>query len=741
MFEEKEEYTDTPPSHILYDGKNFLYIKNSISSNTLSISKSNLEMNNINFKTIQSLSDFSKKKAYGIFGVVNFKNIPCLVFGKDFEAVTFYMDKAVYRITNIDFIILSNSENKNLKEQIKEDFKNFKQGVLKTHLIFSNHHDLTIPYWNQYSRNKSESNSFMHNYELVTLFQLNNNIKNKNDFYTKIIEGNMYCYSHDVSGEDMLFYIIYRKDCDMNYYESEVVVRYGTDSFNYVHGMKIGNEKFTDNFIQEYAKKTGLLFNCSNFNDEKYFKKNLPHLNYIKYNGKDFKESTVESFLNEENKEIKKTQYYYTCKDPITGKISNSYRQQESDQNGSCIFVFNDNESMILFNKCFNAIIFTNYLSQYQKEKDFKKQNNEFIQVNKLKKIDYFYSLIKEYADEFYSLLKKSSHFKYKNYIYKIREHKSKKKDLHHLKLFVETFNASAIEPNIILSKFDVNSFIFPKKFEQYISKNHLPDIIYICFEEIVELNANNVLISSNQDIVDLYTKKITSEICKYYPYILKIQRSLVGVLTLFFIKSELDDQIDNLYVVENKTGNLGLGNKGNFIIKFKFNNKEFALANGHLSAGDQKENFDKRISELKEIFDNIYETTKNVIYFISGDLNFRIDLPKEKFNQICGSASEGPVDEAQAKAKINELKKYDQMNEVKRIFKEEKLSEEKIIFPPTYKYNKGQTTYNGKRTPSWTDRILHKEDESIKCIFYDTINLYISDHKPLVGLFQISLK
>ena len=114
----------------------------------------------------------------------------------------------------------------------------------------------------------------------------------------------------------------------------------------------------------------------------------MPHFNYIKYKGEDFNQSTVERFLNEENKEIKKTQYYYTCKDPTTGKISNSYRQQESDQNGSCIFVFNDNESMILFNKCFNAIIFTNYLSQYQKEKDFKKQNNEFIQVNKLKKID-----------------------------------------------------------------------------------------------------------------------------------------------------------------------------------------------------------------------------------------------------------------------------------------------------------------------------------------------------------------
>ena len=57
----------------------------------------------------------------------------------------------------------------------------------------------------------------------------------------------------------------------------------------------------------------------------------------------------------------------------------------------------------------------------------------------------------------------------------------------------------------------------------------------------------------------------------------------------MFFIKSELDDQIYNINIVENKTGNLGLGNKGNFIIKFKLKNKEFAIANGHLSAGEKK--------------------------------------------------------------------------------------------------------------------------------------------------------
>ena len=209
----------------------------------------------------------------------------------------------------------------------------------------------------------------------------------------------------------------------------------------------------------------------------------------------------------------------------------------------------------------------------------------------------------------------------------------------------------------------------------------------------------------------------------------------------MLFIKSELDDQINNINVVENKTGNLGLGNKGNFIIKFKLNNKEFALANGHLTAGEKKENFDKRIMEMKDMFNDIYESRNpNIFYFITGDLNYRIELPKEKFNQICAGSPDTNVDEKQAKNKIDILNRYDQMNQVKEIFKKEKLYEEKVTFPPTYKYNKNSTIYNGKRTPSWTDRILFKQDNNIKCIFYDTIDLYISDHKPLVGLFEINL-
>ena len=68
-------------------------------------------------------------------------------------------------------------------------------------------------------------------------------------------------------------------------------------------------------------------------------------------------------------------------------------------------------------------------------------------------------------------------------------------------------------------------------------------------------------------------------------------------------------------------------------------------------------------------------------------------------------------------------------------------VSEDIIRFPPTYKYIKGTDLYNlSKRVPSWTDRILFKKGNRIKSLFYDRICLNFSDHKPIVGLFEISL-
>ena len=66
-------------------------------------------------------------------------------------------------------------------------------------------------------------------------------------------------------------------------------------------------------------------------------------------------------------------------------------------------------------------------------------------------------------------------------------------------------------------------------------------------------------------------------------------------------------------------------------------------------------------------------------------------------------------------------------------------IEEGEIKFPPTYKYKKNTNFYNiSKRVPSWTDRILFKNNENITSLFYDRVNLTLSDHKPIVGFFEI---
>ena len=66
-------------------------------------------------------------------------------------------------------------------------------------------------------------------------------------------------------------------------------------------------------------------------------------------------------------------------------------------------------------------------------------------------------------------------------------------------------------------------------------------------------------------------------------------------------------------------------------------------------------------------------------------------------------------------------------------------IEEGEIKFPPTYKYKKNTNFYNiSKRVPSWTDRILYKNNENITSLYYDRVNMTLSDHKPIVGFFEI---
>ena len=81
-----------------------------------------------------------------------------------------------------------------------------------------------------------------------------------------------------------------------------------------------------------------------------------------------------------------------------------------------------------------------------------------------------------------------------------------------------------------------------------------------------------------------------------------------------------------------------------------------------------------------------------------------------------------------------------DELNGFKSSLTSYNVIENEINFLPTYKYIKGENNYDlGKRIPGWTDRILYKQSENVKCIKYDRINIKISDHKPVFGLFEIN--
>lgn len=63
----------------------------------------------------------------------------------------------------------------------------------------------------------------------------------------------------------------------------------------------------------------------------------------------------------------------------------------------------------------------------------------------------------------------------------------------------------------------------------------------------------------------------------------------------------------------------------------------------------------------------------------------------------------------------------------------------------PTYKFIKKShiDEYDDKRSPAWCDRILFEEkvDQVVNPILYQDIDINLSDHKPVCGLFEVRVK
>jgi len=220
--------------------------------------------------------------------------------------------------------------------------------------------------------------------------------------------------------------------------------------------------------------------------------------------------------------------------------------------------------------------------------------------------------------------------------------------------------------------------------------------------------------------------------------------------------------------------GNL-FHNKGAVSAFLKLNNnKTLLFTSAHLAAHLSK--VKERNENYWKIVDGIVEDCPRRLFykmdcsgddvtdwvdfaFFAGDLNYRIDLPRElvehcvqlHFYHTNTNSLNADHDSSRWKLLMN-----DQLINVIR--KDEAFcgfQEGEINFPPTFKYDKHTQNYDTsakQRVPAWTDRILFKfnnnnsnhdtnDGNHVQVLEYrDVPSANQSDHRPVIAKFRIPL-
>nr|XP_030120647.1 synaptojanin-1 isoform X3 [Taeniopygia guttata] len=293
--------------------------------------------------------------------------------------------------------------------------------------------------------------------------------------------------------------------------------------------------------------------------------------------------------------------------------------------------------------------------------------------------------------------------------------------------------------------------------------KNKPVDIFAIGFEEMVELNAGNIVNASTTN-QKLWAAELQKTISRDYKYVLLASEQLVGVCLFVFIRPQHAPFIRDVAVDTVKTGMGGAtGNKGAVAIRMLFHTSSLCFVCSHFAAGQ---------SQVKERNEDFVEISRKLGFpmgrmlfshdyiFWCGDFNYRIDLPNEEVKDLIRQQN------------WDTLIAGDQLINQKnsgQIFRG--FLEGKINFAPTYKYDLFSDDYDTSekcRTPAWTDRILWRRrkwpfDRSAEdldllnasfhsdshvpytwnpgtLLHYGRAELKTSDHRPVVALIDIDI-
>ncbi|RUS89988.1 hypothetical protein EGW08_002255, partial [Elysia chlorotica] len=272
-------------------------------------------------------------------------------------------------------------------------------------------------------------------------------------------------------------------------------------------------------------------------------------------------------------------------------------------------------------------------------------------------------------------------------------------------------------------------------------------DIFAVGFEEIVDLNASNIMSASTTNARE-WQKEVVKTISREHKYVMLTSIQLVGVVLYIFIRPHLAPRIRDVAVEKVKTGLGGAaGNKGGVAIRFLLDSTSLCFVCAHLAAGH---------SQVKERNDDYAEITRKMAFpmgrtilshdrvFWCGDFNYRIDLGNEEVKSLVASGNLGA------------LRDMDQLNVQRGLGNTfQGFNEGQLNFNPTYKYDTFSDDYDTSeknRIPAWTDRVLWRirpftdadaetvaeVEKSVRLLLYSRAELRTSDHRPVLGLFDV---
>ncbi|KAH3762969.1 inositol 5-phosphatase [Pelomyxa schiedti] len=220
------------------------------------------------------------------------------------------------------------------------------------------------------------------------------------------------------------------------------------------------------------------------------------------------------------------------------------------------------------------------------------------------------------------------------------------------------------------------------------------------------------------------------------------LRLELVSILTVKMAVFVHNSHIAKIRNIEHSSENTGiatvLGNKGAVAVAFQFHDTSFCFIGSHLAAHQSRvDERNKHFHTIASNLDlgmnkfNILQQFDHVIW--CGDLNYRIDLSKEKTLELIQNSDWRHLVEA------DQLIAQRAKNAVFYGFQEGEL-----LFRPTYKYHVGTRDYDTggkkKRIPAWCDRVLWKtlpgaaplEQKQYFCCDL----LTSSDHSPVFSVF-----